>query len=57
MELERKGTAKVRALLDIEQQMQTTWEKEKLFQVNAPPPMPSGADNKGAGMVGFGIVF
>ena len=47
MELERKGTAKVRALLDIEQQMQSTWEKEKLFEVNAPPAGAGGVDNKG----------
>jgi len=36
MELERKGTAKVKALLDIEKEMQTIWEKEKLFEANAP---------------------
>ena len=47
MELERKGTAKVKALLDIEQQMQATWEAEKLFEVDAPPQGPTGKDNKG----------
>ena len=47
MELERKGTAKVRALLDIEQQMQKTWAEENLFEVNAPPIGPSGVDKKG----------
>ena len=47
MELERKGTAKVRALLDIEQQMQKTWDAEKLFEANAPPVGASGVDNKG----------
>ena len=47
MELERKGTAKVKALLDIEQQMQATWEAEKLFEVDAPPQGPTGKDDKG----------
>ena len=47
MELERKGTAKVRALLDIEQQMQKTWDAEKLFEANAPAVGVSGVDNKG----------
>jgi len=46
MELERKGTAKVKALLDIEQQMQATWEAEKLFEVDAPPQGPTGKDDK-----------
>jgi len=46
MELDRKGTAKVRALLDIEQQMQKTWDAEKLFEANAPPVGASGVDNK-----------
>ena len=45
MELERKGTAKVRTLLDIEKQMQETWDAERLFEVDA-PATPSASTTK-----------
>lgn len=32
----KKGTAKLTELLDIEQQMQLKWDKEKVFEQDAP---------------------
>ncbi|KFM68479.1 Leucine--tRNA ligase, cytoplasmic, partial [Stegodyphus mimosarum] len=36
MAVERKGTFKVRTLLDIERQIQEKWEKESIFEEDAP---------------------
>ncbi len=36
--MERKGTAKLRELLEIERNIQEKWEKEQVFSVDAPPP-------------------
>lgn len=44
MELERKGTAKVTALLEIERKMQEEWKNGKVFEVDA--PMESTAESK-----------
>ncbi|XP_064483377.1 leucine--tRNA ligase, cytoplasmic-like [Ornithodoros turicata] len=41
---ERKGTFKVRTLLDIEATVQAIWEKEKLFEENAGSPDSSPDD-------------
>ena len=35
--MERKSTAKLSELLEIEQQVQEKWEKEKLFEEDALP--------------------
>jgi len=35
---QRKGTAKLRELLDIEKKVQEKWETEKVFEVDAPKP-------------------
>jgi leucyl-tRNA synthetase len=35
---QRKGTAKLRELLEIEQQVQKKWETEKVFEIDAPTP-------------------
>ena len=34
---QRKGTAKLNDLLEIERQVQERWKKEKVFEKNAPP--------------------
>lgn len=34
----RKGTVKLNELLRIEQEMQEKWEREKVFEENAPEP-------------------
>ena len=34
--MERKSTAKLDELLSIERQMQERWEKEKIFEADAP---------------------
>lgn len=34
----RKGTAKLKELVDIERAMQEKWEREKVFEEDAPEP-------------------
>ena len=40
----RKGTGKVTKLLEIERNVQQTWETERPFEVNAPTPGSSEAE-------------
>ena len=42
--VERKSTAKLDELLNIEKQVQEKWDKEKIFEVDA--PAPGGKDAK-----------
>lgn len=35
---QRKGTAKLNELLDIERQVQENWKKDRVFEADAPAP-------------------
>lgn len=44
MVIERKGTAKLNEMLDIERQIQERWKKERVFELDA--PLPDSLENK-----------
>ena len=50
---ERKGTAKLNELLNIEQQMQEKWRREKVFEADAPKPGAKLLDKKDKFFVTF----
>lgn len=41
---ERKGTAKLDFLRKIEEEVQQKWEKEKVFEINAPTTIGGNAE-------------